>query len=49
MAPDINPIYAGLERSCPWDSKNVSYRVFKKEGGKVEGYYTAKKCIIGAV
>ena len=21
----INPIYAGLERSCPRDSKNVSY------------------------
>ena len=25
MAPDINPIYAGLERSCPRDSKNISY------------------------
>ena len=25
MAPDINPIYAGLERFCPRDSKNVSY------------------------
>ena len=25
IAPDINPIYAGLERSCPRDSKNVSY------------------------
>ena len=25
MASDINPIYAGLERSCPRDSKNVSY------------------------
>ena len=25
MTPDINPIYAGLERSCPRDSKNVSY------------------------
>ena len=25
MAPDINPIYAGLERSCPRVSKNVSY------------------------
>ena len=25
MAPDINPIYAGFERSCPRDSKNVSY------------------------
>ena len=25
MAPDIYPIYAGLERSCPRDSKNVSY------------------------
>ena len=25
MAPGINPIYAGLERSCPRDSKNVSY------------------------
>ena len=25
MAPDINPIYAGLERSCPMYSKNVSY------------------------
>ena len=25
MAPDINPIYAGLERSCSRDSKNVSY------------------------
>ena len=22
---DINPIYVGLERSCPRDSKNVSY------------------------
>ena len=25
MAPDISPIYAGLERSCPRDFKNVSY------------------------
>ena len=25
MAPDINPIYAGLERFYPRDSKNVSY------------------------
>ena len=25
ITPDINPIYAGLERSCPRDSKNVSY------------------------
>ena len=23
MTPDINPIYAGLEWSCPRDSKNV--------------------------
>ena len=23
--PYFNPIYAGLERSCPRDSKNVSY------------------------
>ena len=25
MTPDINPINTGLERSCPRDSKNVSY------------------------
>ena len=25
MTPGINPIYAGLEIACPWDSKNVSY------------------------
>ena len=25
MTPDINPIYVGLERSCPRYSKNVSY------------------------
>ena len=25
MTPGINPIYAGLKRSCPRDSKNVSY------------------------
>ena len=25
MSPDINPIYAGLERSCLRDSKTVSY------------------------
>ena len=25
MAPDINPINAGLERSCPRDSRSVSY------------------------
>ena len=25
MTPRINPIYAGLERSCPRFSKNVSY------------------------
>ena len=25
MTPGINPIYAGLGRSCPRDSKNVSY------------------------
>ena len=24
MAQNINPIYAGLEMSCPRDSKNVS-------------------------
>ena len=24
MAPDINPIHAGVERSCPQASKNVS-------------------------
>ena len=28
MGPDINPIYAGLERSCPRDSKNVSIVAF---------------------
>ena len=25
ITPDINPTYVGLERSCPRDSKNVSY------------------------
>ena len=25
ITPGINPIYAGLKRSCPRDSKNVSY------------------------
>ena len=25
MTPGNNPIYAGLERYCPRDSKNVSY------------------------
>ena len=25
MTPDVNSIYAGLERSCPRDSKYVSY------------------------
>ena len=25
IIPDINPIYFGLERYCPGDSKNVSY------------------------
>ena len=25
MTPGIDPIYAGLESSCPRDSKNVSY------------------------
>ena len=25
ITPDINPIYVRLERSCPKDSKNVSY------------------------
>ena len=25
MTPGINPKYAGLERSCPRDSKNVPY------------------------
>ena len=25
MAPDINPVNAVLERSCPCDFKNVSY------------------------
>ena len=25
MTPAINPIYTGLERSCPRDSKNVPY------------------------
>ena len=27
ITPDINPIYVGLERSCPRDSKNVTYVV----------------------
>ena len=27
ITPDINPIYVGLERSFPRDSKNVSYVV----------------------
>ena len=27
----------------------IKYRVFKKEGGKVKGYYTTKKLIQGAV
>ena len=27
ITPEINPIYVGLERSCPSDSKNVSYVV----------------------
>ena len=25
ITPDINPIYVGLERSYPRDTKNVSY------------------------
>ena len=25
ITPDMNPIYVVLERSCPRDSKNVSY------------------------
>ena len=25
MTPGFNPIYAGLERSCPRESKSVSY------------------------
>ena len=25
ITPDINPIYVGLERSCPRNTKNVSY------------------------
>ena len=25
MTPGTNHIYAGLERSCPRDSKNISY------------------------
>ena len=34
---------------CSRSFKNVFYRVFKKEGGKVKGYYTIKKLILGAV
>ena len=29
--------------------KVLKYRVFKKEGPKVLGYYTTKKCVLGAV
>ena len=25
ITPDINPENVGLERACPWDSKNVSF------------------------
>ena len=25
ITPDINPLYVGLERTCPKDSKNVSF------------------------
>ena len=31
------------------DNRWTMYRVFKKEGPKVLGYYTTKKCILGAV
>ena len=47
MAPDINPIYAGLERSCPGNSKNVSnvdvglvYTWLKVRGGWVDSVRT---------
>ena len=42
MAPDINPIYVGLEKSCPMDSKNVSYRVLQKERKKVTDFFGMK-------
>ena len=29
--------------------RKLMYRVFKKEGEKVKGYYTAKKWILGTV
>ena len=32
MTPYNNPTYAGLKRSCPRDSINVSYRVVGNEG-----------------
>ena len=33
MAQDINPTYAGLERSCPRDFKNVSHTISNSETG----------------
>ena len=40
---EINHI--GWQADCLY----IKYSVFKKEGVKVEGYYTAKKWILGAV
>ena len=54
-------IKLGLTPTCPNPLEEIEtskivkkvkknyYRVFKKEGGKVEGYYTTKKCNLGAV
>ena len=41
-----------LQRETILNHGNIfkkTYSVFKKEGVKVEGYYTAKKWILGAV
>ena len=38
-----------FSQSQKYFDTTIIYRVIKKEGPKVMGYYTTKKCILGAV
>ena len=38
-----------IKSKLGYHTESYKYSVFKKEGVKVKGYYTAKKWILGAV
>ena len=46
MTPGINPIHAGLESTCPRDSKNVSYVDVQYFANKVGQNFITSVCLL---